>query len=520
MPGSMKREIMAGIRKEIIFYIGLGAAVLSFLVFAGKPGYYEYPDSWQYITIKGAEGVMPLYQLFIHLHRLVLGEKGFLYGVVVTQTLLTALCLFLFVFWVCRRFHPGFWVTGLGTLALLVPFTLDFPETLVNHSILTEALTYPLFYLFVIAFVQSVIGGRARWLLGTFGTALLLALIRTQMQICFGFAALALMYGIVAKAAKKSKGVLLLGCTAAVPAGILALLLSEAVLLQANGRLQTVAAREAAKLAGSAQAGTAALGETTVPWKCPDGGRAAGPGNGILAAAAVPAQADSSNVTGQFDSVLLCRTLYEMEEEDSALFADPEIQKLFRKFYEAAETSKARYAYAGKGLWMWKDIMNGTAQGAYTSTEGWKAYREENPQSALLQNQTQANRTVAFALLKKHWPRMLYHTLWMLPQGFVSTVFFQVEKIYGICHLYTLLAYGAAIGLLLTGSRFRLFSPERGKFMLCALALNAGMVVVISVVFFGMQRYVIYGFGVFYMALLLLAEQCGRVLWTKIKSRF
>ncbi len=492
-----------------------------FLAFAGQPGYYEYPDSWQYITIKGAEGVMPLYQLFIHLHRLALGEGRFLYGVVVTQTLLTALCLFFFMFWIYRRFRPGLWVMGLGTLVLLVPFTLDFPQVLVNHSILTEALTYPLFYLFVAAFAESVIGGRARWLLGAFGIALLLALTRTQMQICFGFAALALFYQIVAKTAKRPVGIRLLGCLAAVFAGAFALLASEMVLLQANGRLQTVAAREAARLGDGAQAETADWAERAVAWESLGGGQAVRPRNGIVAAAAaVPVQADSSNVTGQFDSVLLCRTLYEMEEEDSALFSDPEIQKLFLKFYGAAESTKARYAYAGKGLWKWKDIMNGTAQGAYTSTEGWKAYREENPESALLQNQTQANRIVAFALLKKHWPRMLYHTLCMLPQGFVSTVFFQVEKIYGLCHLYTLAVYAAAIILLAVGGRRKWFAPERGKFMLCALVLNAGMVVVISVVFFGMQRYVIYGFGIFYMALLLLAEQCGRELWKKRKSRF
>ena len=103
----------------------------------------------------------------------------------------------------------------------------------------------------------------------------------------------------------------------------------------------------------------------------------------------------------------------------------------------------------------------------------------------------------------------------MLPQGFISTVFFQIEEIYGLCHVYTLLIYIAAFILTIYGIKKRKVSRCRYELMAGVLVLNVGMVVVICTVFFGMQRYLIYGFGIFYTALLLILED----IWYVQKQR-
>lgn len=511
-------------KKESLFYAGILAVSLLVFTLIGEKGYYEYPDSWQYIELVNGQGIMPTYPLFIHLHRVILGEKNCLYGVVASQTVLTIACLMLYMVWIRKRFRPGYLISALIFVAALVPFTLDFPALMGNHAILTEALTYPLFYPFAIVFTETFIRKKYGWVALTVLTGFALALVRTQMQICFGFAAAGFLYVAWRKGAGKKalKQVGRFALALVMCAGIV--LVSEMCLLRVNGWLQRVAADCREELAEQvfymeeAQATELVSAKAELP-KFSDNLMAVSVREKEMRASA------AGNMTGQFDSILIDRTFYEMDEEDQELFGDTEIRELFLVYFREMDEKKARYIYAQDGLWKWKDIMNGTASGAGCMYNGWQKYVKENPDSQIADAVywMQVNRKIAFALLKKHWSRMLYHTLCMLPQGFICTVFFQKEAIYGLCHLYALLVYCIALGALWIGCRKKDIARERCEFLLAVLFLNIAMVVVISVIFFGMQRYLIYGFGLFYAALLLMLEQIyhvyGRTLWKKRRSR-
>lgn len=487
-------------KKKILFYIITAIAAILILVLPGERGYYEYNDSYQYIRLSGGQGIMPIYPMLIHLHRLILGEELFLYGVVVTQTILAFGCIMAFLIWVRRRFQPGYLISGLIFLVTLVPFTLDMPLVMVNHSILTEALTYPLFYLYTMVFIETIIRKQYRWVCLTWAMSLLMALIRSQMQLCFVFASAVLLYVIWSKGAGISSKIKKYGYRIAAIACCFAVIVAgEFLLLKSNGGLWNVmkAVRNHYENGGAEVPEEAIIGTDSH---------------------------SKGNVTGQFRSVLIDRTFYEMDEEDEELFEDPEVQKLFRYVYAAAEEEQNRYAYARKGLWKWQDIMNGTAGGTYIWSYGWDDYIADNPDSPLIGEDGRVAAEIGMALLKEHWPRMIYHTLCMLPQGFVASIFFQIEEIYGLCHLYTLLAYLSALVLVVVGLTGRKISQRRVEFMAGVLTLNILMVGVTCVVFFGMQRYLIYGFGIFYAACLLMLEDVwnhyGRALWKKGKSRF
>ena len=232
----------------------------------------------------------------------------------------------------------------------------------------------------------------------------------------------------------------------------------------------------------------------------------------------------ASNMTGQFDSILIDKTFYEIEEDDWTLFEDREIQKLVFHIYAVSEKEQANYKYARKGLWKWQDIMNGTAAGTSIVQAGWESYLNENPNSVLCEDQVAINRQISLVLLKNHCLRVLYHMLCMLPQGLICTVFFQIEEIYGLCHIYVFLIYFVAIGMVIFGIKQRRIARKRYEFMTWAMVLNIGMVVVICTVFFGMQRYLIYGFGIFYTGFLLLAEDLcliyGENKWKKAAKYF
>lgn len=211
-----------------------------------------------------------------------------------------------------------------------------------------------------------------------------------------------------------------------------------------------------------------------------------------------------SNVTGQYAHLLIDKAVYEIDEDDYLLFEDEEMQKLCLAIYEAAEDEKSRYVYARKGLWMWEDIMNGIANGTYVANQGWMAYLEENPETDL---PSSAVERIAAVLVIEHFDRVFYHTLRMMPQGFICTVFFQKSSIYLLCHLITLFVYASALALVIWGYWNKETPRRYPEFLLGCIVVNMLFVFIMTVMFFAMQRYLVYCFGIFYVAYYLMAVQ-------------
>lgn len=477
--------------REQIFYIVLIVVSFFMLSLFGERGYYEYTDSYQYIQMKNAEGVVPLYPLFIHAHRKLLGEELYLYGVVVSQTVISVICVICWNIWIRKRFKACYFILILIYMVSLIPFTIDMPVALVNHSILTEALAYPLFYIFVIFFMEAALRKRISWGIWVFVWAIAMSLIRTQMQICIGFASLDFIYILWCRGNKQgnqNKKRKIVFCISSIMCGIVAMILGEIVILQTNQFL-TVMQRE--------------IREDYFIENVYNKGQTSDEKESKKDVA--------SNVTGQFDSILIDKTFYEIEEDDWIYFTDKEVQELFRYIYAVSEEEQSNYKYSRNDLWKWQDIMNGTAGGTSIVKKGWENFLEDNPNSILAENQREVNRHISFVLLRKHWFRILYHMFCMLPQGLICTVFFQIENIYGLCHIYTLLAYITAIVFMIYGLKKKDSFRKRYELMAGILTLNIGMVVVICTVFFGMQRYLIYGFGIFYTAFLLILEDMWHI---------
>ena len=226
--------------KERIFYSCLIMVSFFFFLLLGERGYYEYTDSFQYIQMKGAQGVVPLYPLFIHAHRLLLGEDLYLYGVVISQTLIAIICVISWNIWVRKRFAPGYITLGLIYLVSLIPFTTDMPNTLINHSILTEALAYPLFYIFVIIFMESIFQKKICWNLYVLAASIVMALIRTQMQICLIFTALSFVFVMWKKIGLKERRWKAVCYVVSIIGGVMVAFAGELIILQTNQLLVEV----------------------------------------------------------------------------------------------------------------------------------------------------------------------------------------------------------------------------------------------------------------------------------------
>ncbi len=224
--------------------------------------------------------------------------------------------------------------------------------------------------------------------------------------------------------------------------------------------------------------------------------------------------------TSQYISLIFNKGMYEADYEDYQLFADGQVRELFLRLYDRVDREQYRYEYATPGLWMWKDIMDSALIGVVCIQEQDDFYLAQYPELlydssySYVRNHNQIE--IGLTLIKAHWGRFLYHTLMLLPQAFVSTVFFQMKRIYLLCHIITLFLYLSAIALTVWAYRNKRVQNAYGEFMAAVLCTNVVMVVVVSVVFFGQKRYMFYNFGIFYISYFLLLLQ----IWKQYAKSF
>lgn len=220
-------------------------------------------------------------------------------------------------------------------------------------------------------------------------------------------------------------------------------------------------------------------------------------------------------LASQYTSLIFSRGMYEADYEDYQLFEDDQMRELYLYLYEAADQSKRRYVYASPGLWMWKDIVDGIGSVGVECFYAQNDYYEDRPEISqsndyeAIRNANQL--TIGITLIKAHWGRLLYHTLILLPQAFICTVFFQIESIYLLCHIVTLFLYLSALVLMIWAYADKKVDRAYAEFMSAVLGTNLVMILIISLVFFGQQRYLVYNFGIFYVIYFLLILQFWKI---------
>lgn len=464
-----------------VYYTVCIVGLLLVFTFCGERGFLIWKDSKAYLACDGRTGIMPVYPLMIYLNKVLFGEAVYLYAVVAEQTVLTVACIMLFTEYIRKTFSLSFFLTyPVVLLSAFMPFTVNYPLSLSNHDIMTEALAYPFFYLYMICFLHTIFKKQYRMVAVTVLASSALALLRTQLQLCVVFSAAAFFYAAWMRGRHYElkrqilRGIVLILASACI------VLVGEGITLLANAAGQSIIHRINNGTKETEEGKESSTSETA--------GK----------------ETDVTNVTDQYSHLVIDKAIYEIDEEDYLLFQDKELQKLCRAIYEAAEESGGRYVYARKNLWVWEDIMNGIAGGTATAGRGWGLYLEENPDTYL---DYSAVNHISSVLLKTHLGRVVLHTFQMMPQGFVCTVFFQKEKIYLLCHLITLFVYVSALGMVVWGYRKGEALRIYAEFLLGCIVVNCLFVLILCVMFFAMQRYLVYCFGIFYVAYYLMVIQ-------------
>ncbi len=498
-------------QKDMLFYLSL--VVLGLLLFRipgnGQPIIYD--DSHSYMTVlRYTEGVMPIYPLFLQLNQFLFGENTYLLAVTWEQAVFATLCLLAFVKMVKCKFDLPYWASYGCFLLAMLPFTTDLPEGMTTQAILTEGIAYAAFYLFMAAVLKTVWEKSLLW----FGVLILLvaflASTRAQLQMLYGVCGLLFFYLMITGNRKGKSRRFLCGI-----AGIAGCLIISLAGIWATSRISSAYQQFIVRNVLEYQEELAMMqGESTQNTEQDKEENRAKVEKSVAA-------------PNQYVTLLLSRTMYVAEAQDYQLFPSGEMQALYQAMYEAVEEDQCRYVYATKGLWMWRDIAGGIGRVGAVCTNAQNLYYEEHADIyatqdyATIRNQQQMQ--IGIALLKEHFGRFLYHTLLLMPQAFISTVFFQIAPIYLLCHLITLFLYLSAIALMVWAFMDKKADNRKAAFMAVVLGVNLVLVGVISIIFFGQQRYLVYNFGIFYisyfMLLLELWETHGKSWITRWKEK-
>ncbi|MDE6386365.1 MAG: hypothetical protein K2L82_01010 [Lachnospiraceae bacterium] len=510
----LKEDKRAQMRRKMIQILVLTAMGIMFYLVLGQEWIAIEDDTPFYLNPR-REGVMPVYPLFLFVVKCIFGEKIYLDAVVVIQSVLAIVCTMAFVLYLQKHFRLHWIETVLLYIACMLPFSIYLPEAGITHQILTEGLSYAIFYLYFMLLLQYVFEQKIRWLIAATAMAGFMELIRSQMLFLLGVTAAVFVCVEFVKSRKDkvSRRIIKVGANCVI--GVIGILVVVTLVYKIFGwywvhqlpviekrNQQTVAADAGASAEGAAQSvqgeesavqqdasGTSPVQETVQEEKSD-----------------APVNEDNPGTLSQFTSLIITRGIYEIDEDDIELFDSPEMKEIFQRVFDAIDAEQYRYVYARQDLYMWRDLVKDEIPIIVFGHVG--AYLRDNPEVQM--NNVQICRELGMKVLLHHFDRYLYHSFRMMVSGFISSVFFQIERIYFLCHIITLLLYLAAA----TGIIYCLKKGGNKKvaaFAGTTLGYIFLMVVVTNLVFLGLQRYMVYAMGIFYCSMYLLAREAALI---------
>lgn len=478
--------------KRILYFILIGLGILIYFCL-GREWVSIQDDSVFYLNASDNEGVMPVYPSFLFGMKVLLGEAIFLKGVVLIQSFNALICTLLFVLSIQKRMKFCNAEAVLLYLACAMPFCIYLPESGITHQIMTEGLSYAWFYLFMLCVFQYYFSKKWYWVVTMTGMAVLLAFTRSQMLFLLGIVWLV----VVTVCWSQKRSVFKTMIIAVFGIGVVLLLIAG--IFRANYACKVnwyPVIREW---------GTEQIRENEKE-------ESEEKRNKTEEKVSMKQKYEIS--ASQFNTILLVRGLYEVDAQDIELFETKEMKEVFQRVYEKVDVGHYRYTYARPDLYMWQDLIHEELI-VIVATEV-NTYRQEHPEWDV--DFRQVARELGMKVLLAHFPRYLYHTVRLMIPSFISSVFFQIEPIYLLCHFITLFLFLYAIA----GSIYCIRKKKNravAEFMLITVLFIIMMVVIINIVFMGLQRYMVYAMGIFYCGLYLITKEIFIDIRKRIKGR-
>lgn len=434
-------------RSKIVYWACCIVFAIFFLGFLGSNGPIIQKDSrsfmeaWPYI-----KNSYWLYVTFLDVCEYIFGETAYLYAAYIIQSLLAFGAAVILSEYLRHYFKLSYLSAFCVYVCTYLPYGYSLPQDVVNHHIMTEALAFPLFTIYITFVLRTFLENKKRHMLMTAVLTFLLVLTRSQLILFVP------VYG----------------------------LLWLIILLQNCYKKLAVKYKKCF-------------------WSSLSVGIVLCCGLGIFCVGKIAGMSGN----GQFADAIMGRMLCATDEEDRELF-EGENQEIFDLLYEEVEQTKCRYLYFREGVWKWEDILNATNENTKMYRLKIIDYYEQNKCDTLSESTANSIATISSTLFYHHLGDYISMSFHLFLQSFVVAIFIHPTAIFTLCYIIAIMLYVAAIFILWYANCKLKVDVKYSIPLLVTLLMIMAIVIITNLIFFGQQRYVVYAFGCFYISCLIL----------------
>lgn len=380
---------------------------------------------------------------FLKICRIIFGQELYLYAVFVIQSLIAMAVSFIITKYFKQHFSLGYVEAMFVYVCTLLPYGYSLPEEVVTHHIVTEGLSFSVFHLCLLFIMISFLERKIYMMLPAGIAVVILMLLRTQMALML----------------------------------IIYTVLWGIILLEKLYQRVSIKYRKAY---WGALIGIVLLGCMLIP--------------------SIMVGIVNSEKLPQFTDAISGRVLCTIEQENRE-YIDEEYRGLFDFVYAEVDERKQREPYFRKDWHRWEDIVYSTNENTKMFGNLMQEYSEENSKEYGRDVYTY----LTVKLFKCHLWEYFKMTGVLCMQSLVVSIFIQPASIYELCWSMAFVIYIVTILLLIYSKRMGSDSQYRIPMLVTGIAL-LGNAVITNIFFCGLQRYVVYTFGFFYIALFLLIK--------------
>ncbi len=402
----------------------------------------------------------PLYPLWLSLFRCFFSEDFYLTAVIIGQTILAIFSVTALGMTIRKLFTVKPLLYCILYPFLLFPYGIELLTSdtplLYQRTILTEGLSYSLFYLYLIFFLTALCRNHAKALLGSYLCSAILILLRGQMQLTLIFSVLLSIYLLFSMRKFKKQFLSLLG----------SMLCGIILLLVITKSITFVYSQHV-------------FGE--------------------------PVKPEFTNTS------YMINFLYTADDLDRSLFDNHPESEFINLIFDDLESSG--YVYANRGTTLSDRRNHLMDANLYLKLHSYiplaNSYYGSDPSFSdadIYNTYESVAHDLLIALAPRHFGQWLSGFFSLFFYGTCEAVFFLYPPLKTLCYVYAYVVYFAALFL----SVYRLKKAHdsiAARFMLCTLIMLTGNLAACCITIGSTGRYLSYFWGLFYIAgLLLLAE--------------
>lgn len=431
--------------KDDLFYkILLITIGIFFFFFVGEDkGYVLQKDSPSYLEGDMAVGIMPIYPGFLKFQKCIFGEDRFLDATMIVQGIVAIFCSIYLAEILGRVIKLKKRQITIIYILSFLPYAYSLPQNVVSHEIMTEALAFPLLYLYYSLILEGILNRNIKKI--NISVILLIVLLGLRKQFLFLFFVNIIVYlWYFLSQRKVQKRLLMYGIS------LFAIL-----------------------------GGVVIIGSINFPkvWSVFDG--------------------------SQIVDALIGKTIYVSDIDDIELFETEELKGAFESLYSFAEEGERLLEYAENyNGERWVHVTEGMNQ---ITANSWPILYDYCSKNSIEYEYIESIQTeLMCTLLIHHWDDLIIIFGDLIMQSLVSAVFIKKTEWYTACKIIAMLIYilGVILRLLCRRSKDQTRSVCI-VFDLTMLILLSN-IFILNLIFMGLQRYVVYTFGLFYIALYLM----------------